>query len=61
LSTAKQPADLYQRIRINCEEKWFPGDWLPFDDAGLVQVRELLAIYGAAPAAPAVSAPEEQP
>jgi len=36
---------------------------LPFDDVRLVQVRELLAIYGAAPspAAPAASAPEEQP
>jgi len=34
---------------------------LPFDDAGLVQVRELVAIYGVAPAAPAASAPEEQP
>jgi hypothetical protein len=37
---------------------------LPFDGAGLVQVRELLAIYGAvpAPAAPAALAPpEDQP
>jgi hypothetical protein len=34
---------------------------LPFDDAGLVQVRELLAIYGVAPAAPVVPAPEDQP
>jgi hypothetical protein len=34
---------------------------LPFDDAGLVQVRELVAIYGVAPAAPAAPAPEEQP
>jgi hypothetical protein len=34
---------------------------LPFDDAGLVQVRELLAIYGVAPAAPAAPAPEDQP
>ena len=34
---------------------------LPFDDACLVQVRELLAIYGVAPAAPAAPAPEDQP
>ena len=34
---------------------------LPFDNAGLVQVRELLAIYGVAPAAPAAPAPEDQP
>ena len=34
---------------------------LPFDDTGLVQVRELLAIYGIPPAAPAAPAPEEQP
>jgi len=33
---------------------------LPFDDACLVQVRELLAIYGVAPAAPAAPAPEDQ-
>ena len=33
---------------------------LPFDNAGLVQVRELLAIYGVAPAAPAAPAPEDQ-
>ena len=32
---------------------------LPFDDAGLAQVRELMVIYGAAPAAPAASALEE--
>lgn len=34
---------------------------LPFYDGGLVQVRELLAIYGVAPAAPAAPAPEDQP
>jgi hypothetical protein len=34
---------------------------LPFDDAGLVQVRELVAIYGVGPAAPAAPAPEDQP
>jgi hypothetical protein len=34
---------------------------LPFDDARLVQVRELLAIYGVAPAVPAAPAPEDQP
>ena len=35
---------------------------LPFDGAGLAQVRELLAIYGGvAPAAPAAPAPEDQP
>jgi hypothetical protein len=34
---------------------------LPFDDAGLAQVRELLVIYGVAPAAPAAPTPEEQP
>jgi hypothetical protein len=34
---------------------------LPFDDVRLVQVRELLAIYGVAPAAPAAPAPEDQP
>jgi hypothetical protein len=34
---------------------------LPFDDAGLAQVRELLAIYGVGPAVPAAPAPEEQP
>jgi len=34
---------------------------LPFDGAGLAQVRELLAIYRVAPAAPAAPAPEEQP
>jgi len=34
---------------------------LPFDDARLVQVRELLAIYGVASAAPAAPAEEEQP
>jgi hypothetical protein len=33
----------------------------PFDGACLAQVRELLAIYGVAPAAPAAPAPEEQP
>jgi hypothetical protein len=34
---------------------------VPFDGAGLAQVRELLAIYGVAPAAPAAPAPEVQP
>jgi hypothetical protein len=34
---------------------------LPFDEAGLSQVRELLAIYGVAPAAPAAPTPEDQP
>jgi hypothetical protein len=34
---------------------------VPFDGASLAQVRELLAIYGVAPAAPAAPAPEEQP
>jgi hypothetical protein len=34
---------------------------LPFDGACLSQVRELLAIYGVGPAAPAASAPEERP
>jgi hypothetical protein len=34
---------------------------LPFDAACLAQVRELLAIYGAAPAAPAATTLEEQP
>ena len=34
---------------------------LPFDPVCLSQVRELLAIYGVTPAAPAAPAPEEQP
>ena len=34
---------------------------VPFDRACLAQVRELLAIYGVAPAAPAAPTPEEQP
>ncbi len=47
----------------SCWKSWssrclFAGR-LPFDDAGLAQVRELLAIYGVAPAAPAAPAPEE--
>jgi hypothetical protein len=33
---------------------------LPFDDAGLVQVRELLAIYGVSPSPPDPAAPEER-
>jgi hypothetical protein len=32
---------------------------LMFDDAGLAQVRELLAMYGVAPVAPGAPAPEE--
>ena len=34
---------------------------LPFDVECLAQVRELLAIFGVAPAVPAAPAPEEQP